>query len=188
MKINVKRFSLLMVTALFLVLSACNQGSQTSPSEQIDQNAYVQVNDDASGIYAAVVEHLARELPEDVWSIPSQLFVLRQTYDSVGNPDAPWADSHEITRSTQEEVLALLKRSHFEPVWIDSMADLPNLEGAVVTVGNIHYDRDQNALVSASIYHQMQGVTGKTLVLEQSPDGSWRVNGNLGTVQFGQVD
>jgi hypothetical protein len=187
MNINLKPCSLMIAAVLLLVLSACNQGPRTSLSEPVDQEAYVQVDNDAAGIYAAVVEHLTQELPEDLWSTPSQLFVLRQTYDSVGNPDAPWADSHEITRSTQEEMLALVDRSHFELVWIDSTADI-NAQGAVITVGNIHYDHDQNALVSASIYHRLHGVTGKTLVLKKTPEGSWQINGDLGTIHFGQVD
>jgi hypothetical protein len=185
-------FSLALST-LVLVLCACSAYSGSNETSVPGSEVGYQGNEEAAGIYAAILQHLIMDdIAQTGQSQTTHLYILRQTYDSVGNPDAPWADSHEIDIATQKETNALLSAFPIDIVWINSTIDVSpeiyDAHQAIVTLGNLHYNRDRDAIVSASLYLPAQGVTGKTLILSKITEGNhWQVDGNTGVKQFGKL-
>jgi hypothetical protein len=174
-------------------LCACSAYSGSNETSVPGSEVGYQGNEETAGIYAAILQHL---IMDDIaitgQSQTTHLYILRQTYDSVGNPDAPWADSHEIDIATQKETGVLLTTFPLDIVWINSTFDVSSeindVQQAIVTLGNVHYNRDRDAIVSASLYLPAQGVTGKTLILSKIMEGNqWQVNGNMGVEQFGKL-
>jgi hypothetical protein len=183
----------LALSTLVLVLCACSAYSGSNETSVPGSEVGYQGNEETAGIYAAILQHL---IMDDIaitgQSQTTHLYILRQTYDSVGNPDAPWADSHEIDIATQKETGVLLTTFPLDIVWINSTFDVSSeindVQQAIVTLGNVHYNRDRDAIVSASLYLPAQGVTGKTLILSKIMEGNqWQVNGNMGVEQFGKL-
>jgi hypothetical protein len=181
------------MSTLFLVLCACSAYSSSNETIVPGSEVGHPVSEEAANIYAAILQHLMmNDMTQFDQSQTIRFYILRQTYDSVGNPEAPWADSHEIDIATQKETDALLSTSPIEIVWINSTFDvsseIDDAPQAIVTLGNVHYNRNRDAVVSASLYLPAQGVTGKTLILWKITEGNqWQVNGNMGVEQFGKL-
>jgi ABC-2 type transport system permease protein len=140
-------------------------------------------------IYAAVVrqlltvDHTFEDGPPDF----PDVYLVRSTDDSVGDPDAPQAEPRILPESVQSAIIAALDDLPTEFVWVDDADEVPHDEGtgsvagggAIITLGNVHFQEDGSALISAKLYFSMLGATGKTYVLEQV-DGSWQVTGDTG--------
>jgi ABC-2 type transport system permease protein len=143
--------------------------------------------EDEVAIYAAVVrqlytvDHTFGEPPNF-----SFVFLVQATDDSVGDPDAPRAGSQVLRESVRKGVVKALSDLPAEFGWISERGEAPLNEdfsvvdgGAVFTLGNIHAQPGDSALVSASLYIGPEGALGKTYVLERV-DGVWQVMGDTG--------
>ena len=115
------------------------------------------------------------------------VYPVRITDDSVGDPNAPQAEPQILPDSTQREIVAILVDLPAEFVWVDDADEVPLDDhthavaggGAIITLGNIHFQPDGSALVSTKLYFAPLGALGKTYVLEQL-NGEWSVTGDTG--------
>jgi ABC-2 type transport system permease protein len=140
-------------------------------------------------MYAAVVrqlltvDHTFGDMPPDF----PVIYLVRSTDDGVGDPDAPQAEPRILPESVQSTMIADLDETSAEFLWVDD-ADEVSLDedtgfvaggGAIITLGNIHFQEDGSVLISAKLFFSMLGATGKTYILEQV-DGTWQVTGDTG--------
>jgi ABC-2 type transport system permease protein len=144
---------------------------------------------DRAAIYAAVVcqlltvDHTFEDGPPNFPIV----YLVRSTDDGVGDPDAPQAESRALPESVQSAMVAALDDLSVEFLWVDDADEVPRDGdmgdvaggGAIVTLGNIHFQEDGSVLISAKLYFSMPGATGKTYVLERV-DGIWQVTGDTG--------
>jgi len=153
--------------------------SPTSPLSENHQAA----------IYAAVVRQLYtvdHTFGDNPPNFPV-IYLVRATDDSVGDPNAPQAESQLLPDATRMEIVAALDDLPAKFVWVDAADEVPRDDqthavagdGAIITLGNIHIQDDSKALVSAQLFFSMLGATGKTYILELL-DGEWQVTGDTG--------
>jgi ABC-2 type transport system permease protein len=147
------------------------------------------IEGDQVAIYAAVVrqlltvDHTFGDVPPDF----PVIYLLRSTDDGVGDPDAPQAEPRILPESVQSTMIAALDELSAEFLWVDDADEVPRDEdtgvvaggGAIITLGNIHFEEDGSVLISAKLYFSMLGATGKTYILERV-DGTWQVTGDTG--------
>lgn len=145
--------------------------------------------DHQAAIYAAVVRQLYtvdHTFGDNPPNFPV-VYLVRTTDDTVGDPNAPRLEPQVLSESTQIAIIAALDDLPAEFVWIDDADEVPRDNkthaveggGAIITLGNAHFQEDGTALVSAQLYFSMLGATGKTYVLEQI-NGVWQVTGDTG--------
>jgi len=141
-----------------------------------------------AAIYAAVVrqlytvDHNHSEPP----NFPI-IYLVETTDDSVGDPDAPKTKSNVLLRSEQEATTDALEDLPAEFVWVSDSSEVPLTvtsdrvegNGAIITLGNVHFQEDESALVSASIYITNTAAGGLTYIVERI-DGVWHVVGDTG--------
>jgi hypothetical protein len=142
---------------------------------------------DDPAVYAAVVRQLYTE--DHTFNEPPYfpiVYLVRRTDDGIGDPDAPRADSRLLAVPVLAAIVADLDNLPAEFVWVDDEEQVPRGQngavaegGAIITLGNIHYQEDDSALVSASLYVSPLVATGKTYVLERA-DSMWAVTGDSG--------
>ncbi len=115
------------------------------------------------------------------------IYLVEATDDGMGDPDAPQTESNVLLSSVQVAILAALDDLPTEFVWVGNFNEVPldsntgvvEGNGAIITLGNIHFQEDESALVSASIYFANLGAVGLTYIVE-SIDGAWQVVGDTG--------
>ena len=61
----------------------------------------------------------------------------------------------------------------------DSNTGVVEGNGVIITVGNVHFQEDSSALVSASIYIANLAAGGMTYIVEQIND-VWQITGDTG--------
>ena len=141
-----------------------------------------------AGIYAAVVHRLY--MVDHTFGEPPNfpvVYIVRATDDSVGDPSIRDLGSSVLTESVQALIVAALSDLPAEFRWVDKFADVPidsgtgavQGNGAVITLGNIHFQEDESALVSAKIYIANLAAGGLTYVVKEV-DGVWKVTGDTG--------
>jgi hypothetical protein len=141
-----------------------------------------------AAIYAAVarqlytVDHTFGEPPNF-----AMVYLVEATDDSVGDPDAPQTKSNLLLRSIQEAITDALEDLPAEFVWVKDLNEVPvdnntgavEGNGAIITLGNVHFQEDGSAFVSASIYIANLAAGGLTYIVERI-DGAWQVVGDTG--------
>ena len=178
---------ILSLTLILTTLTACATTIST-PSEDDQAKA---------AIYAAVVrqlytvDHNHSEPP----NFPI-IYLVGATDDNVGDPHAPKTKSNLLLRSEQEAITDALEDLPAEFVWVSGSSEVPlvsdsahvNLpyrtevvegNGAIITLGNVHFQEDESALVSASIYIANTAAGGLTYIME-CIDGVCQVVGDTG--------
>jgi hypothetical protein len=141
-----------------------------------------------AAIYAAVVRQLYTV--DHTFGEPPKfpiIYLVGATDDSIGDPDAPQTKSNLILRPIQEAITDALEDLPAEFVWVggssevarDSDTGAVEENGAIITLGNVHFQEDGSALVSASIYIASMAVGGLTYIVERI-DGVWQVVGDTG--------
>jgi len=144
---------------------------------------------DQVAMYAAVVRQLYT-LDYTFGETPPNfpvVYLVRTTDDGVGDPDAPHAEPHLLSAAIQTALVAALDDLPAEFVWVDGADQVPHEKntgavadgGVIITLGNVHFQENGSAQVSAQLYLSTLGATGKTYVLEQL-DGIWQVTGDTG--------
>jgi len=142
-----------------------------------------------AAIYAAVVRQLYtvdHTFGDNPPNFPV-IYLVRTTDDSVGDPDARQTEPQVLPDPTQAEIITALDDLPAKFVWVGDADEVPRDAqthavadgGAIVTLGNVHFQEDSKALVSAKLFFSMLGATGKTYILELL-DGEWQVTGDTG--------
>lgn len=115
------------------------------------------------------------------------LYLVRQTDDSVGDPNLIKEDPVILEEDVQEAITESLSDLPAEIQWAGSLDQVPkdpqsgtvHGNGAVITFGNIHLQDDSTVFVSASLYFSGLGATGMTYILSNET-GEWTVTGTTG--------
>lgn len=143
--------------------------------------------EDQAEIYAAVIRQLYK-VDHPFGEPPSfpVVYVVYNTMDSIGDPDAPGSGSQVIPESLRAAVTDRLADLPADVIWVSNRDEIPLSDdgsvqggGVIVTVGNIHPGETVSALVSASLYIASLAATGKTYILEKQ-GGRWQVTGDTG--------
>jgi ABC-2 type transport system permease protein len=142
---------------------------------------------DAASIYAAVVQDVLdrQGLPDGNSTENPVVFLLGQTDDTAGDPQAPVMESKRLSEDVQTAVTELLNDLPYNVRWVDMREQVLNENQQVaggkglITLGNVHMQGDGTALVSAGFYNSLSSVSGRTYILEQS-QGVWQVTGTTG--------
>ena len=159
----------------FLLLTACISTPTLTEADEV-------------AIYTAVIEQLYTH--DDTFGGTYQAadtYVLTQTDDSAGDPEIEQLEPQVLATAVQTEITAALAHLPTNIIWVEAMTAVPldNATGAVansgivLTLGNIHPQRDGTVLVSGSIYVGMLAAGGQTYILEQAA-GGWQIKGTTG--------
>ena len=176
----------LSMTLALSTLTACSTPA-TLPTLSEDEKT------DAD-IYAAVVRQLYTDpfLTGDyiVGELPNfpVVYLVEATNDTVGDPDITQAPSRRLPEPIQVTITAALDDLPTKVKWAEDFLEVPRDNktgvvkgnGAIITLGNIHFQEDGSALVSASIYIANLAASGRTYIVERV-DGVWQVVGDTGT-------
>jgi len=170
---------IIMIAVLFAgILASCTSPEPALPGSERD----------VIDIYAAVVYQLYTE--DHTFSKPPNfpvVYIVRATDDSVGDPGIPDMGSSVLAESVQTAIVAALYDLPAEFRWVDKFAGVPidsetgvvEGSGAVVTLGNIQFQEDGSALVSAKIYIANLAAGGLTYVVKKV-GGVWKITGDTG--------
>lgn len=167
--------------------SVRNVGVVVPPPEIKRLNTDLNETDEAV-IYAAVIRQLYTvDHTFDQPPTLSTLYVLRSTDDSVGDPNVLQSNNVELPESLREKInLELISSADsLKIVWVDDRDEVPMddtdgvIEGAIITLGNIHLQEDGSVQVSGSIYFASLASGGQTYILQVVND-IWEVVGNTG--------
>lgn len=143
--------------------------------------------EDQAQIYSAVIRQLY-EVDHTFGESPNfpAVYIVYNTMDSIGDPDAPRSDSRVLGESLRTSIADGLAGLPAEFIWVGDRDGVPLKNdgsvqngGAIVTLGNIHPGEDNFVLVSASLYIASLAATGKTYILEELDDG-WQITGDTG--------
>jgi ABC-2 type transport system permease protein len=119
------------------------------------------------------------------------IYLLKNTDDTTGDPDAPKSESVRIPDEVQTQISELLSGEAgaglpADIIWVESVDEVPYTAtdtveggGALIRLGNIIFQTDGSAMVSGSLEIAALAATGKTYILN-SVDGDWIVTGNTG--------
>jgi len=168
----------LSMTLILTTLTACATTVSTLPED----------NQAKAAIYAAVVRQLYTV--DHTFGEPPNfpiIYLVEATDDSVGDPDAPKTESNLLLGSIQEAITDALEDLPAEFVWVSGSSEVPRDSntgvvegnGAIITLGNVHFQKDESALVSASIFIANLAAGGLTYIVERI-DGVWQVVGDTG--------
>ena len=107
----------------------------------------------------------------------------------MGDPDLEQSAPKLLSEALQSSISQAVADLPTQLVWVDDRTKVPvdattgavSDKGAIITLGNIHPQKDGSALVSGSIYVAMLAAGGQTYVVEQV-NGTWQVSGNTGVL------
>jgi hypothetical protein len=169
-----KRFTQLFLFGLIL-LAACTAVPTLAETDEV-------------AIYTAVIEQLYTQ--DDTFGgtfNAPDLYILTETDDSVGDPEIEQSDSKTIGQTVQTKITDALSHLPTNIVWVvaetavptDSTTGTVANNGAILTLGNIHGQRNGTVLVSGSIYISALAAGGQTYILEKV-NGIWQISGTSG--------
>jgi hypothetical protein len=115
------------------------------------------------------------------------MYILTKTDDSVGDPDIEQSESQSLSTAVQTDITLALAHLPAELIWVEDKTAVPldpatgavADNGVILTLGNIHSQRNGTVLVSGSIYIDFLAAGGQTYILEKV-DGVWQINGTTG--------
>ena len=169
--------------ALSLTLILSTMAACATPSSTLTED-----NQAKAAIYAAVVRQLYTV--DHTFGEPPNfpiIYLVENTDDSVGDSEVPQTKSNLLLSSVQVAIMAALDDLPAELVWVGNFDEVPldsqtgavEGNGAIITLGNTHFQEDGSALVSASIYIANMAVGGLTYIVERI-DGVWHIVGDTG--------
>ena len=169
------KYLLQIVFLTLLLLTACTSAPTLTEADEV-------------AIYTAVIEQLY--IHDDTFGGTYQAAdttILTQTDDSVGDPEIEQLEPQVLATAVQTEITAALAHLPTNIVWVESRTAVPLDDatgsvannGIILTLGNIHPQRDGTVLVSGSIYVGMLAAGGQTYILEQAA-GGWQIKGTTG--------
>ena len=168
------------LTLILSTLTACSTPTNLPTLSEDEQTE--------ADIYAAVVhqlytrDHSFGEAP----NFPN-IYLVEATNDTVGDPDILQAPSRRLPESIQVTITAALDDLPTKVKWAEDFLEVPRDNktgvvkgnGAIITLGNIHFQEDGTAFVSASIYIANLAASGRTYIVERI-DGVWQIVGDTG--------
>jgi hypothetical protein len=115
------------------------------------------------------------------------VYILTNTDDSVGDPDIEQTGSQALSTAVQTEITRVLAHLPTQIIWVDDKTAVPMdtttgavaNNGVIITLGNIHSQKNGTAQVSGSIYIASLAAGGQTYLLEQV-NGVWQISGTTG--------
>ena len=177
---------LLVALSLILVLStmtACSTQEVTLPTLSEDEQT-------EADIYTAVVRQLYT-VDHTFGSEPPNfriIYLVEATNDRAGGPSILWTESKRLLESVQVTITAALDDLTAKVEWVEHFSEVPfnsnstvKGNGAVITLGNIHFQEDGTALVSGGIYFANLAAGGRTYIVERI-DGVWQIVGDTGKI------
>ena len=155
-------------------------GCQTQPPT-------VSTSDEAA-IYAAVIRQIYEQ--DDTYGgnlHPPIVYLIQRTDDGVGDPDVEKTESKLLEESLITAISTELEDLPTELIWVQDIAEVPlgtesgkvAGEGVIITLGNIHTQRNGSVHISGSIYIASLAAGGQTYIVKQV-DGMWQVVGTTG--------
>jgi hypothetical protein len=163
-----------LIVLLLMSLAACTAVSKPSAINEAE-------------VYTAVINQIYTV--DDTFGgtlQPPIVYLVSQTDDSVGDPNIEQQPAQMIDKATQQAVVTGLAELPADWVWVNGRSEVPVTEdgrvegdGVIITLGNIHPQKDGTLHVSGSIYVANLAAGGQTFILEQTEDG-WMVNGTTG--------
>jgi len=143
---------------------------------------------DEVAIYTAVIEQIYTQ--DDTFGGTYQApdaYILTQTDDSIGDPDIDQLEPQTLSTAVQTQITTALTHLPTNIVWVDAITAVPvdpntgavANNGIIITLGNIHGQRDGTVLVSGSIYVASLAAGGQTYILEKDA-GDWQISGTTG--------
>jgi hypothetical protein len=178
--------AMLVVLALSLILAGC--GSFGAPAGTSDEGKLE--GSDEAAIYAQIIRRLATKDDTFGGSLnPRVLYVIRATDDAAGDPMGGQSESVGLSETVQAAITEALSDLPAEIVWVSSRDEVPLDQerfavvdgGAVITIGNLHPQKDGTVHVAGSIWVAMLAAGGQTYVLEQI-GGEWTITGTTGVM------
>lgn len=168
---------LLLLLAVSFAVACLPSGAPAAPTAE-----------EAGAIYAAVIRQIYTE--DDTFGgtlQPPTLYVVTETDDSVGAGDADPEPSTTLSAEMQAAIEMNLSDLNTQIVWVESQENAPldsetgAVEGgaAVITLGNLHPQRDGSYHVPSSIYVASLAAGGQTFIVEPA-DAGWTVTGTTG--------
>ena len=164
-------------------LTACSTPTVTPPTLSADEQT-------EADIYTAVVRQLYT-VDHTFGSEPPNfriIYLVEATNDRAGDPGISQTESKRLLESVQVTITAALDDLTAKVEWVEHFSEVPfnsnstvKGNGAVITLGNIHFQEDGTALVSGGIYFANLGAGGRTYILERI-DGTWQITGDTGTI------
>lgn len=169
-----RTINLLFLLGIFLV-PACTAVPTLTETEEAE-------------IYTAVIEQIYTQ--DDTFGgtfHASDMYILANTDDRVGDPDSEQSDSQTIAPTVQTEITLALAHLPAQIVWVDEVTAVSidtstgavTNNGVIITLGNIHTQRNGQVLVSGSIYIASLAAGGQTYILEKV-NGVWQISGTTG--------
>ncbi len=160
---------------VFFLLSACTAVPTLSETDEVE-------------IYTAVINQLYTQ--DDTFGgtfNAPDVYILMSTDDSVGDPDIEQVESQVLSTAVQTEITLALAHLPAQIIWVEGKTAVPMdtttgavaNNGVIITLGNIHSQRNGTALVSGSIYIASLAAGGQTYVVEKV-NGVWQVSGTTG--------
>ena len=171
-----KMLGLIALSLTLGTLTACATPVSTLPED----------NQAKAAIYAAVVRQLYTV--DHTFGEPPNfpiIYLVAATDDSVGDPDAPQTSPNLLLSLVQVAITDAVDDLPAEFVWVGNFNEVPldsntgavEGNGTVITLGNVHFQEDGSAFVSASIYIANLAAGGLTYIVERI-DGTWQVVGD----------
>ncbi len=173
------RASVFLLGLLMLCLSVLNACKPAIP--------YISTRDEVA-IYAAAIRQIYEKDDTYGGSLrPPVVYLVRKTNDSVGDPDIEYSESKVLEETIVSGISSELEDLATEIIWVDDEKDVvrdPDTgqvagAGVIITLGNVHPQRDGSVHISGSIYIASLAAGGMTYIVKQV-DGLWKVTGTTG--------
>lgn len=143
---------------------------------------------DEAAIYAVLIRQLYEV--DDTYGGTLRapiVYVVSRTDDSVGDPENDRVAPVNLAETLQGDIVVALADLPAEFLWVANQRDValnPDTgqvtgDGVIITMGNIHLQKDGSVQVSGSIYIASLAAGGQTYLLQQQ-DGQWTVVGTTG--------
>lgn len=169
-----RHLTLLLLFGL-IILPACAKVPALSEQDEVE-------------IYTAVIDQLYTQ--DDTFGGTFQapeVYILTKTVDSVGDPNIEQSESQTLSPTVQTEITLALAHLPTNIIWADDETAVPidpttgavAKNGVIITLGNIHNQRNGKVLVSSSIYVASLAAGGQTYILEKV-NGIWQITGTTG--------
>ena len=168
------------LTLILSTLTACTTPESNLPTLSADEQT-------EADIYAAVVRQVCTSESPGF----SKIYLVAFANDRIGGPDILWTESKQLLESVQVTITASLDDFYdlsAEFIWVEDRSEVPldsngsvRGNGAIISLGTIHFQEDGTALVSTSIYFALLSASGRTYIVEQV-NSTWWVVGDTGTI------
>ena len=168
-----RKVSLYLLVLFFL--SACTAVPQLSETDEVE-------------IYTAVIEQIYTQ--DDTYGgtfKAPDVYILTNTDDSFGDPDIEQNESRTFAMTVQTEITRALAHLPAQIIWVADKTAVPMdtttgavaNNGVIITLGNIHSQRNGTIEVSGSIFIASLAAGGQTSTLEKG-NGVWQISGTTG--------